>query len=163
MDTAAPAVHGNTVAGPGGVQRRGRRVGCACAGISACGRGRQSLDLVPLPVFLNIWKSADDKDTVLHGLAGADAPGVVRPPSIENVSTGHLGSGLRVYRVTRPDPDSPELLGIIAYAFRCEEYATDIHLQAVSYDLGFLQACLDGLDEFAGCIVCTRSPDVMET
>jgi hypothetical protein len=109
-----------------------------------------SLDLTPLPVFLNIWKSAEDKDTALRGLASADDPAVVQPPVIGDVGTGHLGSGLRVYRVTRPDPDSPQLLGIIAYAFRCEEYATDIQLQAVSYDLGFLQACFDGLDEFAG-------------
>jgi hypothetical protein len=121
-----------------------------------------SLDLAPLPVFLNIWKSEGDKDTVLRGLTGAEDPAVVRPPIIEDVSTGHLGSGLRVYRVTRSAPDSPELLGTIAYAFRSEEYVTDIQLQAVSYDLGFLEACVDGLDEFAGCIVPTRSPDATE-
>lgn len=117
-----------------------------------------SLESPPLPVFLGIWKSAGDKNAMLRYFTGADAAETVRPPVIEEFATQSLGSGLRVFMVAQPDKDSAELMGTVAYAFRAEQYATDIQLRALSYDLGLLQACLDGLDEFARCIVPTQDP-----
>jgi hypothetical protein len=112
----------------------------------------------PLPALLGIWKSAGARDERLRYLAGADGHDAIQPPDVEEFSTEHLGSGLRVFSVSKPDEDSAELMGTLAYAFRSEAYQTDIQLRAPSYDLGLLQACADDVDEFARCIFVTPAP-----
>jgi hypothetical protein len=122
-----------------------------------------ALDVPPLPVFLNLWKMDGDRDARLRFFAGASAADTVRSPIVEEFRTEHLGRGLRVFRVARETEGSTELTGVLGYAFRSEPYSTDVQLVTGSSDLGYLQACRDGLDEFAGCIVPTRSPDAMGT
>lgn len=113
--------------------------------------------LNPLPVFLAILAARGERTSRLRSLAGADDPSAVRPPIVDEFSTGRLGSGLRVLRHFTDDPgvpaltdgETPEIYGGLAYAWRSEEYQTDLRLFTAAPDLGRLQAAIPDIDELA--------------
>jgi len=113
--------------------------------------------LNPLPVYLAILAASGERTARLRSLAGADDLSTIRPPIVEEFSTDRLGSGLRVLRHFTDDPgvpapaddETPEIYGGLAYAWRSEEYQTDLRLFTATPDLGRLQAAIADIDELA--------------
>ena len=115
-----------------------------------------SLEHPPLPVFLGIWKSAGDREEMLDYFTGVDDPAAVAEPVAVDFTTERLGTGRRVYHVAKQSEG--ELMATLAYAFRVDEYATDIRLHTISYDLGLLQESVPLIDEFVHRVVPTPDP-----
>lgn len=103
--------------------------------------------LMPLVLYVGIWESTGDRDEQLRMLCHADDPDAVERPVAEEFSTDRLGTGLRVIRY-RHLPDGALYAGL-SYAWRSEEYETDLQLWASSEDLARLQRAIDDIEEFA--------------
>lgn len=103
--------------------------------------------LMPLPVFLGIFESVGQKDERLRLLTHADDRGAVEPPIVDEFSTDLLGTGLRVLRYLHAGDGA--LYAALNYAWRSEEYDTDVRLWASSEDLGRLERATPDIDEFA--------------
>jgi hypothetical protein len=107
--------------------------------------------LVPLPVYLGVWESLGDRDTQLRMLAGASAPRVVEPPMIEEFVTDTMGSGLRGMRYQH-DVDDGSLYATLSYAWRSDQFDTDVQLWASCADLGRLHRAIPDIELFAQAI-----------
>lgn len=113
--------------------------------------------LNPLPVYLAILAAGGDRSSRLRLLTRADDPAAVEPPIVEEFSTDRLGAGLRVLRHFTGSPgvpdmtdgQTPEIYGGLGYAWRSEEYETDLRLFTASPDLGRLQGAISDIDELA--------------
>jgi hypothetical protein len=86
----------------------------------------------------------------LRALTRADDTDTARPPIVDTFSTEKLGSGLRTLRHKRHEDGS--LYAALRYAWRCEEYETDLQVWASSDDLGRVQGAIGDIDEFARAI-----------
>jgi hypothetical protein len=102
----------------------------------------------PLPVYLGIFQSVNARHAQLRLLARADDPEVIEPPIVDDFTTGDLGPGLRVLRYWRGD-DENEVDAGLSYAWRSEEYETDLRLFTATSDLGRLQQAMPDIDELA--------------
>jgi hypothetical protein len=112
----------------------------------------------PHPVFIGIWKQAGNRDRRLRLLTGADDKASVRKPQIAEVTTGHLGTGLRVLR--QQARDKGRLIALLSYAFRVEEHETDLQVFTSSSDLRALTLASDDIERLVQGITVSRNPDV---
>lgn len=110
--------------------------------------------LDPLPVFLAILGATGERDTQLRTLTMVNDPAAVRPAIVEEFRTDRLGSGLRVMRYCAEDPtsDTPEVYAGLSYAWRSEQFQTDLRLFTACPDLGRLQRAIPDIDELARSI-----------
>jgi len=106
----------------------------------------------PLPVMLGTWMMMDARAEQLPLLAGSNATDLVEPPIVEDFHTAHLGTGVKVLCVQKTGRRRKSLAGLLGYAFRSEELETDLHLKTMCTDLGWLQAAMPGIEEFARAI-----------
>ena len=106
----------------------------------------------PLPVMLGVWQTMDDRDEQLRTLAGYNTTDLVEPPILEDFRTEHLGTGVKVWCVQKAEKRRKAVVGLLGYAWRCEELETDLHLKTMCSDLGWLQAAVPGIEEFARAI-----------
>jgi hypothetical protein len=117
--------------------------------------------MMPLQVGLGVWDAEGEREAALRHLAGADDPDAVEPPIVEEFSTPHLGSGLRILRYCPLDPGTGALYAALDYAWRVEEHATDVRLFASCPDVGRLLQAIDDIDELArGIRVVPDVPDL---
>jgi hypothetical protein len=98
----------------------------------------------PLPVFIAIWRQSGERDRRLRLLAGADDKSGAHKPQMAEVTTEHLGTGLRVLR--HRAPDKGQLLALLGYAFRVEEHKTDLQVFTVTSDLRALTTASDDIE-----------------
>jgi len=112
--------------------------------------------MLPLPVYLAILRSLNPKDEELRRLTRADDPAVIEPPIIDDFTTEHLGQGLRVLRYWQGD-DAGEVAAGLGYAWRSEQYETDLRLFTATSDLARLQQAIPDIDELARQITVVPS------
>lgn len=123
----------------------------------------------PLPVYLAILAADGEKNARLRGLTLADDPDVLTPPVVEEFTTDRLGTGLRVLRHfpgtpgprtsgpgTPAAPEKPtavegatEIHAGLSYAWRNDEYQTDLRLFTATHDLGRLRRAIPDIDDLA--------------
>jgi hypothetical protein len=106
----------------------------------------------PLPVMLGVWQMMGERDEQLRLLAGYNTIDLVEPPVLEDFYTEHLGAGVKVWCVQKGPKRRKAIAGLLGYAWRSEELETDLHLQTMCPDLGWLQAAMPGIEEFARAI-----------
>lgn len=111
----------------------------------------------PQPVFIGIWKQAGDRDRRLRLLTGADDKSGTHKPQLAEVTTEHLGTGLRVLRHRKRDKG--RLAALLSYAFRVEEHETDLQMFTSSSDLPALTAASDDIERFVQGISVYRNTD----
>jgi hypothetical protein len=111
----------------------------------------------PHPVFLGIWKQAGDRDRRLRLLTGADDKSGARKPRVAEVTTEHLGTGLRVLR--HQARDNRRLRALLSYAFRVEEHETDLQVFTSSSDLRELAVASDDIERLVQGITVYRNTD----
>jgi hypothetical protein len=107
--------------------------------------------MAPLPVCFGIWRSFRGREEQLRMLVHADDPVAVEPPIVEEVWTEALGSGLKClyYQKQRK---GKEVIGVLNYAWRSEEYETDLRIFAVTSNLGRLERAMPDIDELTKVI-----------
>jgi hypothetical protein len=103
--------------------------------------------LSPLPVYLATWKSAGGRDEQLRALTHADDPEAVRPPIVDQIQTEGLGAGLRALVHLPVEGEAGAIYGALSYAWRVEDYGTDLRLFTVCRDLGRLQRAMPDIEE----------------
>jgi len=108
--------------------------------------------LLPLPVQLGIWAMQGDRDEQLRLLVNADDETAVEKPILEEFTTDRLGTGLRCLRYRRGGEDGSEINGYLDYAWRSEQYETDLRLFTFSWGLDRLQRAIPDIDELARAI-----------
>jgi hypothetical protein len=106
----------------------------------------------PLPVMLGVWQMSGERDEQLRWLAGYETVDLVEPPVLEDFYTEHLGTGVKVWCVQKGEKRRKAVVGLLGYSWRCEELETDLHLKTMCTDLGWLQAAMPGIEEFARAI-----------
>jgi hypothetical protein len=99
----------------------------------------------PLPVAVGVWQLQGAREARLRELVSAGDPTAIEPPVVEETSAEALGTGLRSLRYARFDDGT--LYGAVNYAFRSEEYQTDLRFSASCPDLSRLQAAMPDIDE----------------
>jgi hypothetical protein len=99
----------------------------------------------PLPVGVGVWQAVGERSAQLRLLSNADDPEATEPPVVEEIWTEHLGAGLRTLRYPRLDDGS--LFGALDYAFRSEQFETDIRFFTSSPDLSRLQSAIPDIEE----------------
>jgi hypothetical protein len=120
--------------------------------------------LDPLPVFLAILQARGERDTQLRSLTLVEDPSAVRPAIVEEFRTDRLGSGLRVMRYCTEGPleasasDPPEIYAGLSYAWRSEQFQTDLRLFTACPDLGRLQRAIPDIDDLARTITAIPAP-----
>jgi hypothetical protein len=102
--------------------------------------------LASLPVCLAVWEAVGDRDSQLRELVHADEPAAVEPPLVEEVTTEKLGTGLKCLYYQR-DREGPGLTAVLNYAWRSEEYETDLRVFTGTPDLGRLERAKPDIDE----------------
>ena len=108
--------------------------------------------LLPLPVQLGIWAMQGDRDEQLRLLVNADDETAVEKPILEEFTTDRLGTGLRCLRYRRGGEDGSEINGYLDYAWRSEQYETDLRLFTFSWGLDRLHRAMPDIDELARAI-----------
>jgi hypothetical protein len=103
--------------------------------------------LMPLVLYVGVWESDGDQEEQLRMLCLAGDTEAVEPPMVDEYATDSLGTGLRVMRYRHLDDGS--LYAGLSYAWRSEEYETDLLLFASAEDLGRLQRAIPDIEEFA--------------
>ena len=101
--------------------------------------------LQPLPVDMGVWQSHGERDARLRVLTNADDPGAVEKPIVEEFGSEGLGTGLKTLRYSRLADGS--LFAAVNYAFRSEDYETDVRFSSSCPDLSRLQEALPDIDE----------------
>ena len=81
---------------------------------------------------------------------------MIEPPIIDDFTTAHLGQGLRVLRYWHGD-DEGEVAAGLGYAWRSEQYETDLRLFTATGDLARLQQAIPDIDELARQITVVPS------
>jgi hypothetical protein len=102
--------------------------------------------------MLGVWQMVQERDEQLKLLAGYNTVDLVEPPILEDFSTEHLGTGIKVWCVQRQEKHRRRVVALLGYAFRNEELETDLHLKAMCPDLGWLQGAMPHIDEFVRAI-----------
>ena len=98
-----------------------------------------------LPVCFGIWQASGDRDSQLRMLVHADDPAAMEPPVVEEARTPALGTGLRCIYYQR-ERHGPGVLASLNYAWRSEEYDTDVRVFTAAADLGRLQGALGDIE-----------------
>jgi hypothetical protein len=111
----------------------------------------------PLPVFIAIWRQSGERRRRLRMLTGADDKSGAGKPQVAEVTTGHLGTGLRVLR--HRARDKGQLRAFLVYAFRVEEHETDLQVFTATDDLGALTAAGDDIERLVQGITVYRNTD----
>ena len=111
----------------------------------------------PLPVYIGIWQAAGDRDSQLRGLVHFDEPNAVERPVVEEAWTESLGTGLRSLYYQKPQRRR-DLLGVVNYAWRSEEYETALHIYTLYSDLRRLQRSMPDIDAMTRTITFIPSP-----
>ncbi|MBO0773486.1 MAG: hypothetical protein J2P35_18680 [Actinobacteria bacterium] len=101
--------------------------------------------LEPVPVGIGVWQLRGEREARLRLLTNADNQNAVEPPLVEEFGNDELGTGLKTLRYGRL-PDGA-LFAAANYAFRSEEYETDLRFDSSCPDLAQLQAALPDIDE----------------
>jgi hypothetical protein len=107
--------------------------------------------VAPLPVCFGIWRSFGDREEQLRMLVHADDEIAVQPPILEEVWTEALGSGLKClyYQKQR---EGKEVIGVLNYAWRSDEYMTDLRIFTATSNLGRLEQAMPDIDELTKVI-----------
>jgi hypothetical protein len=111
----------------------------------------------PLAVFIAIWRQSGERDRRLRLLTEADDKSSVRKPQVAEVTTEHLGTGLRVLR--QRAQDNGQLLAFLGYAFRVEDHETDIQVFTATSDLRALTAAGDDIERLVQGITVYRNTE----
>lgn len=120
--------------------------------------------MVPLPAYIANLVAEGDREARLRMLSMADDPAAIEPPLVEEFTTDGMGTGLRVLRHfgLGDNADPPEdradgtqgQLGVgLSYAWRSEQYKTDVRLFSNADDWGRLQCAIPDLDALARSLV----------
>ena len=104
--------------------------------------------MIPLPVQVGVWAMDGERDQALRMLSNADDPAAVEPPTVEEFTTERLGTGLKVQR-RRPGALGPGTDVYLDYAWRSEQYETDLRMFTFWTDTGRIAAARDDLDDLA--------------
>ena len=112
--------------------------------------------MLPLPVYLSIFRALGPKEEHLRSLARADDPAAVKLPDVEEFSTPNLGPGLRVLRYVRGEDEGEVDVGL-SYVWRSEQYETDLRLFAGTFDLARMEQAMPDIDELARQITVVPS------
>jgi hypothetical protein len=107
--------------------------------------------MLPLPVQLGVWQMEGGREEQLRTLANAGAPEAIEPPVVEEFTTDRLGTGLKALHYRR-GADRSAIHGYLSYAWRSEEYETDLRLFTFCWDLSRLQRAIPDIDELARAI-----------
>jgi hypothetical protein len=116
--------------------------------------------LVPLPVYLAVLAAHGERTARLRSLTVADIAGI-KPSIVDDFPTDRLGDGLRVLRYFADQDSPPRQQAIdvqLSYAWRSEEFETDLRLFTASPDLGRLQRAIPDIDELARHITAVPVP-----
>ena len=111
----------------------------------------------PLPVFIAIWRQSGERERRLRLLTEADDKSGARKPQVAEVTTEHLGTGLRVMRWRARDKG--QLRAFLGYAFRVEEHETDLQVFTGTDDLRALAAAGDDIERLVQGITVYRNTD----
>ena len=104
------------------------------------------VQLAPLPLCFGIWQAIGERDSQLRILVHADDPAAVQAPMVEEIRTESLGTGLRCMYHQR-EQEGTGILAALDYAWRSEEYETDLRLFTSCPDLGRLQRAIPDIEE----------------
>jgi hypothetical protein len=118
----------------------------------------------PLAVFVGIWKQAGERNRRLRLLTMADDRKGARKLEVAEITTEHLGTGLRVMRYQAREKgqnEGPFLRAFLSYAFRVEEHQTDLQVFTVS-DPHTLINANEGIEQFVRGIAVYRNTDSRE-
>lgn len=107
--------------------------------------------LAPLPVCFGIWESVGDRDSQLRMLVHADDPAAVEPPMVEDIQVRSLGVGLRCLYYQK-EREGSGVLASLNYAWRSEEFETDLRLFTSCPDLGRLQRAMPDIETLTQAI-----------
>jgi hypothetical protein len=100
----------------------------------------------PLPLYLGIWATRGDRERQLRALSGAADPDVLRPPVITEFTTRALGTGIETVR--HKDAGHGMVVEMLGFAFRSEEFETDIQVTVSTPDLRQLQRATPVIEDF---------------
>lgn len=101
----------------------------------------------PLPAMLGVWVMMNERDEQLRWLAGYKTTDQAERSVLEEFSTEHLGTGVKVWTVTKSEKQREPVNGRLGYAWRSEELETDLSLQMVC-DLAWIKEVMPRADEF---------------
>jgi hypothetical protein len=101
---------------------------------------------VPLPLHIGIWKMTGDRSAQLRALSGADDRDIVRPSSTTEFTTDLLGTGYRTIR--HKADEAGRIIGFLGFAFRSEEFETDVQALVGTPDLRQLQKASADIGDF---------------
>lgn len=107
--------------------------------------------MVPLPAQIGVWAMEGDRDQALRTLAHTGDPEAIEPPIVDEFSTPRLGTGLKALHYRR-GPDGEQVHGYLNYAWRSEQYETDLRLFIFCDDLSRLQRAMPDIDDLARAI-----------
>lgn len=99
----------------------------------------------PLPVLICNWKMQGERATRLRHLSGADDAASTRPPDVTEFVTDHLGAGIRALHYREREGG---IVALVGYAFRSEEFETDVQISAATSGLEQLENALGDIEEF---------------
>jgi hypothetical protein len=100
----------------------------------------------PIPLYLGIWASRDDRERQLRVLSGAADTDVLRPPVVKEFTTRALGTGIVTLR--RKDAGHGMAVEMLGFAFRSEEFETDIQVTVSTPDLRQLHRATPVIEDF---------------
>ena len=103
-------------------------------------------EMIPLLVSFTVWEALGDRDQQLRLMTHA-ASGI-EPPVFTPFRTDQLGEGIKVLYYQRT-PERSTVIGCLAYAWRSEQYDTDLRILTICPNLGRLEAALPDLDDLA--------------
>lgn len=107
--------------------------------------------MVPLPAQIGVWAMEGERDEMLRTLVYADGPEAIEPPIVSEFTTERLGAGLKALHY-RHGPDGKSVHGYLNYAWRSEQYETDLRLFTFCDDLSRLQRAMPDIDDLARAI-----------
>jgi hypothetical protein len=107
--------------------------------------------MAPLPVCFGIWRLVGDREEQLRMLVHADDPVAMQAPILGEVWTESLGTGLKCLYYQR-QREGKEVIGALNYAWRSDEYLTDLRIFTATPDLGRLEQAMPDIDELTNVI-----------
>lgn len=110
---------------------------------------------VPLVVGIGVWEAAGEAEEQLRALTHAGEAGQMRPPQVTQCHAKQLGTGLRVLAHLL---QGEQIMGVLSYAWRSQEYATAIRIFTASPDLGRLQRVSEDIERLADAITMIERP-----
>lgn len=100
----------------------------------------------PLPLYLGIWATGGDRERQLRALSGAADPDVLRPPVVKEFRTRALGTGVVTLR--HKDAGHGMVVEMLGFAFRSEQFETDVQITVSTPDLRQLQRATPVIEDF---------------